>query len=107
MPHLEAVRTDWAIYWTLGKFLKPLAIINLPKSPTFLGNFCKGVKSIIFLVKSFLGNFYRHFVIFFWSHYQRVIIVGFVMKGSIPELLIIFHFLGLLKQLFYISVQGS
>ena len=58
-------------------------------------------------MKSFLGNFYRHFVIFFWSHYQRVIIVGFVMKGSIPELLIIFHFLGLLKQLFYISVQGS
>ena len=32
------------IYWTLGKFLKPLAAINLPKSPTFLGNFCKGVR---------------------------------------------------------------
>ena len=25
-------------------FSKPLATINLPKSPTFLGNFCKGVK---------------------------------------------------------------
>ena len=24
-----------------------------------LGNFCKGVKYCIFLVKSFLGNFYR------------------------------------------------
>ena len=35
---------DWAIYWTLGKFLKPLATINLSKSPAFLGNFCKGVK---------------------------------------------------------------
>ena len=23
------------IYWTLGNFLKPLAKINLPKSPTF------------------------------------------------------------------------
>ena len=32
---------DWAIYWTLGNFLKPLATINLPKSPPFLGNFCK------------------------------------------------------------------
>ena len=26
-------------------------------------------KSIIFLVKSFLGNFYRHLAIFFWSHW--------------------------------------
>ena len=26
------------------KFLKPLATINLPKSPTFFGNFCKSVK---------------------------------------------------------------
>ena len=35
---------DWAIYWTLGKFLKHLAIIILPKSPTFISNFCKNVK---------------------------------------------------------------
>ena len=27
-----------------GQFLKPLAAINLPKSPIFLGNFCKGVR---------------------------------------------------------------
>ena len=37
--HFRAVWPDWAIYWTLGKFLLPLATINLPKSPTFLGNF--------------------------------------------------------------------
>ena len=56
---------DWAIYWTLGNFLKPLASINLPKSLTFLGNFCKGVKiyhfyiEIIFrkLLQTF-GDFY-------------------------------------------------
>ena len=53
---LLSVWPDWAIYWTFGKFLKPLATINLPKSPKLLGNFCKGVK-IIFLVKSYLGNF--------------------------------------------------
>ena len=35
---------DWAIYWTLGNFSKLLATIILPKSPTFLGKFCKGVK---------------------------------------------------------------
>ena len=41
---LETVWPDWAIYWTLGKFLKPLATTNLPKSPTVLSNFWKGVK---------------------------------------------------------------
>ena len=41
---LESVWPDWAIYWTLDNFLKPMAAINLSKSPTFLGNFCKGVK---------------------------------------------------------------
>ena len=35
--------TRLAIYWNLGHFLKPAATINLPKSPTFLGNVCKGV----------------------------------------------------------------
>ena len=40
---LQTVRPDWVVYWTLGNFLKPLAKINLPKSPTFLGNFCKGI----------------------------------------------------------------
>ena len=55
---------DWAIYWTLGNFLKPLATNNLSKSPTFLAIFVKVLKSIIFLVKSFLGNFYRHLAIF-------------------------------------------
>ena len=48
----------------LGNFLKPLATINLPKSPTCLGNFWQGVKINHFLVKSFLGIFYRHLAIF-------------------------------------------
>ena len=29
------------------------------------------LKSIIFLLKLFLGNFYGHLVIFFWSHWRR------------------------------------
>ena len=58
---------DRAIYLTLGNFLKRLATINLPKSHTFLSNFLKVSKSIICLVKSFLGNFYGHLAIFFWS----------------------------------------
>ena len=61
---LGSVRPDWAIFCSLGYLLKPLGAINLPNSPTFLGNFCKGVKinhfpsEIIFgqLLKTF-GNF--------------------------------------------------
>ena len=45
-----------------GQVLKPLAATNWPKSPTFLGNFCKGVTN------SFLGKFYSYLAIFFWSH---------------------------------------
>ena len=40
----QPVWPDWAIYWTLDNFLKPLATNNLPKSTTFFGNFCKCVK---------------------------------------------------------------
>ena len=70
----EAVWPDWAGYWTLGKFSKPLAEINLHKSPTFQGKFCKGVKSIIFLVKSFLSNFYRHLAIFSGHTARKVLL---------------------------------
>ena len=65
---VTSVWPDWGIYWTLGNFLKPLLTINLPKSATFLGNFVKVSKSLFFLVKSFIGNFYRHLAAFYWSH---------------------------------------
>ena len=51
-----------------GQLLKPFATINLPKSPTFFGNFCKGVKINHFSSEIFFGNFYCHLAIFFWSH---------------------------------------
>ena len=54
---------DLAIYWHLGKFFRPLATINLPKCHSW-AIFVKASKSIIFVVKSFLGNFYRHLAIF-------------------------------------------
>ena len=41
---LGPVWPEWAIYWTLGNFSKPVATIIFPKSPTFLGNFYKDVK---------------------------------------------------------------
>ena len=60
------------IYWTLGNFLKPLATINLPESPTFLDNFCKCVKIYNFSSNIILGNFYSHLAIFFWSHWLQL-----------------------------------
>ena len=45
MPrYLLPVLPDLAIYLTFGNFLNPLATISFHKSPTFLGNFCIGVK---------------------------------------------------------------
>ena len=41
---LGASVTRFGDLFDFGPLLKPLATINLPKSPTFLGNFCKGVK---------------------------------------------------------------
>ena len=67
---------DWAIYRTLGNFSKPFPKINLPKSPTFLGNLCKVSKSKKFYgVKSFLANFYRHLGTYYWSHW-----IGFLVR---------------------------
>ena len=65
---LQPVWPDWANYWTLGNFLKPVATINLPKSPTFLGNFCKGVKIIHFSSELIFGQLLWTFGDFFWSH---------------------------------------
>ena len=39
-----------------GQLFKPLEAINLPKSPTFLGNFCKGVKIYHFSSEIIFGQ---------------------------------------------------
>ena len=52
---------DWAIYRYLGNFLKPLATINLPKSPTILGNFCKGDKIFHFCIEIGFGQLLQTF----------------------------------------------
>ena len=57
-----------AIYWTLDHFLKNLATINLPKSPTFLGNFCKDVKIFHICNEIIFGQVLQIFGDFFWSH---------------------------------------
>ena len=51
-----SVGPDLAILCTLGNFLKPLATINLLKSPTVFGNFCKGVKIYHFSSEIIFGQ---------------------------------------------------
>ena len=46
-----------------------MATIILPISATFDTIFVKASKTLIFLVKSCLGNFYRHLATSFWSHW--------------------------------------
>ena len=53
---IQSVWPDWAIFCTLGNFLKPLATINWPKSFTFLDNFCKGVKIYHFSSEIIFGQ---------------------------------------------------
>ena len=79
---------DWAIYWTLGFFSKPLATINLPQSPT-IDNFCKGVQNLILQVKLLLGTFYRHLAIFYWSHWRYLMSV--LSKGAFTKKLQSIH----------------
>ena len=52
---------DWAIYWTLDNLTKLLETINLPKSPTFLGDFCKGVKIFNFSSEIIFGQLLQTF----------------------------------------------
>ena len=49
-------------FLTLGNFLKSLATINLPKSSTFLGNFCKVVKIYNFSSEIVFGQLLQTFV---------------------------------------------
>ena len=48
-------------FCTLGNFFKPLATINLPKSLTFLGNFCKGIKIYNFSSEIIFGQLLQAF----------------------------------------------
>ena len=64
-PELISSVTRSGDFLTLGNFLKPLAAINLPKSPTFLGNFCKVVKIFHFSSEIILGQLLWTFGDFF------------------------------------------
>ena len=56
----------WLLHF--GQLFKVYGNNYLAKISHILGHFAKELKSFIFLVKSFLGNFYRHLATFNWSH---------------------------------------
>ena len=51
-----------------GQLFKDFGNHKFAQISHILTDFCKCVKRIIFLAKSFLGNFYIHLAILFWSH---------------------------------------
>ena len=69
--HIEPGQCD-QIWWFIGlwatfkSFWQQLICPNLSHS---YGIFVKESKSIIFLVKSFLGKFYRYLAAFYWSYW--------------------------------------
>ena len=70
--HLGSVWPDWAIFWTLGNILKPLATINLPQSSPFLVIFCKGVKIIHFSSETISGQLLMTFGDFYLVTLPRI-----------------------------------
>ena len=62
----SCTRILWTVWpdWSLGNFLKTLATINLPKSSTFLSNFCKGVKIFNFSSEIIFGQLLWNLAIF-------------------------------------------
>ena len=73
-PDLECAKLGGSLMSSSVTRLGKLIVAKLARSPinrpiwSHWTIFVKVSKSIIFLVKSILGNFYRHLVIFFWSH---------------------------------------
>ena len=65
-----------------GQFLKPFATINLSKSPTFLGNFCKGVKIVHFSSEIIFGQLLLTFGKCFSGHTVRDREIERVREGS-------------------------
>ena len=56
----------------LGDLLDFGQLFKCPNLLHFEAIFVKVLKSLIFLVESFLGNFYRHLATFYWSHCLHV-----------------------------------
>ena len=57
--------TRFGVLLNFGQLFKAFATINFTKSPTFLGNFCKGVKIYHFSSENIFGTLLKTFGNFF------------------------------------------
>ena len=64
--HLLPVWPDWTIYCIFGQLFKVCGNNYFAQIAHIIWQFLQ--KSLIFLVKLFLGNFYRRLATFYWSH---------------------------------------
>ena len=65
-----------------GQLLKPLATINLPKSPTFYGNFCKGVRIYHFSSEII----FRQLFIDIWQFFLVTLNTGYLGWFSLAQM---------------------
>ena len=66
---LLPLQSNWVSVWSDLAIFCTLTTINLLKSPTVLGNFCKGVKIYHFSGEIIWGQLFYTFGNFFWSHW--------------------------------------
>ena len=94
----------------VGNFLKPLATINLPKSPTFLGNFCKGVKIYHFSSKIIFGQLLQtsgeFFLVTLIGDYNRATVSNFPLSPKPMAFIIKMEFCSRLLVLLYLPAEG-
>ena len=96
-PLINPISTDQCDQ--IGQLFKALATINLPKTCTFLGNFCKRVKIYHFPSEIIFGQLLSTFWDFFWSHWHRSTLAPsqpFFLNG--PTLIFFSFIFGLIKQ---------
>ena len=78
-----------------GQLFKALGNNKFAQISHILRQFLKGVKIYHFMVKSLLGNFYRHLAIFFWSHcsaYATLFLaINLMSKSSFVSLALFFN----------------
>ena len=80
---MAPVWPDWAFFALWPTIQNRWQQIFYPNCPHCKAIFVKVSKSFIFLVKSFLGNFYRHLAIFIWSYWMVPICFCMVKKSLV------------------------
>ena len=77
--------TRFGNFLHFGQLLKLFATMNLPKSPTFLGNFSKGAKIIDFSNEIIFGQL----LLTFGDFYLVTLVAGDILESAFTLFLVI------------------